>query len=102
MTLEFRPTGKPHCFDLFEEEEVIGEVAYTAPELDDDDPYWCVTIWSAMGTGREWHADWMESHEEAAEYAESLYRERVAERRELSKGARPPTISTPMGGQRRR
>ncbi|MFD3523858.1 hypothetical protein [Streptomyces sp. NPDC058653] len=99
MTLEFRPTDKPHCFDLTEGEEQVGELIYFAPEEEGDKPYWRVTLWSVMGTGKEWSADVAESHDGAVNDAHELYKDLVAERRELSRGGRPWTISTPTGGQ---
>jgi hypothetical protein len=85
-----------------EGEDPVGELIYHAPEEEGDEPSWSVELWSVMGTRRKWCADVAESHEEAADDARELYKELVAERRELSRGARPRTISTPMGGQRRK
>lgn len=105
MTMEFRPMGKPHCFDLLEGEEKIGELLYTPPEEEGDDPFWDVSLWSETGSGKTWSADTAESHEQAAAHARELYEEYRAERRKLnspSPGPRTSVVSTPMGGQRRR
>lgn len=105
MTLDIRPTDDPNRFDLHEEDQKIGEIVN---ELDIEDgvvvdgaPYWCAEVWSQMGTGRAWSGS-SESFDEIKEWARELYGEMVAERRELNRGARPRTVSTPMGGQRRR
>lgn len=102
MTLDIRPTGDPNRFDLYDNDDRIGEI-----EGDEDDasvdnpPYWSAEIWSQMGTGKTWTAG-SESFDQIKAWVHEMYEEFVAERRELSKGARPRTISTPMGGQRRR
>lgn len=105
MTLDIRPTNNPNRFRLYEGEDWIGEVVNEIEDengaVHDDDPYWCAKVWSQMGTGKTWSAEGASSPEEIKEWARELYDEMVAERRELSKG-RPRTISTPMGGQRRK
>lgn len=105
MTLDIRSTDNPDRLDLFDGDERIGEIH--PDELADWEvaegttPLWIITIWSAMGTGKEWDGSG-DTLEEVKGYAPELYEEFRAERRELSKGSRPSTISTPMGGQRRR
>lgn len=100
MALEFRPTNKPHSFDLYEGDEMAGELEYCPPEDDDDEPRWFITVWSAMGTGKDWQSDSATSHEEAAEHAREMYEERDTERRELKKAGRIWTSgSIPMGGK---
>lgn len=103
MTLEIRPTSEPDDYDLYENGEKIGELGSGASEDDDDEfpPLWSATIWSQMGTGKEWSAQGF-SFDEVKEGALRIYEDFVAERRELRKGSRPPTINVPMGGQRRR
>ena len=103
MTLEIRPTGNPAHFDLYDGDEKIGEIVNTP--LDEEGielgepPIWGVTMWSLMGTGKEWDAD-ETSYEAAEQAARVLYEEFCAERRELSRGARPwITGSVPMGGK---
>ncbi|GLP64354.1 hypothetical protein TUSST3_09740 [Streptomyces sp. TUS-ST3] len=105
MALEVRPTDDPNRFHLYEEDQIIGEIV-NEPDIEDgvlvdDTPYWCAEVWSQMGTGRKWTADG-EDFDEVKGWAHELYDDMAAERRELRKGSRPPTISTPMGGQRRR
>lgn len=104
MTLDIRPTADPNRFDLYEGDQVIGEITNEVDEEDGPDasPFWCAEVWSQMGTGKKWVADSASSLEEIKEWAGELYDEMAAERRELGRGARPPTISTPMGGQKRR
>ncbi|MEV4970547.1 hypothetical protein [Streptomyces scopuliridis] len=99
MTMDVRATSNPNRFDLYEDDQLIGEINGVVV---DDEPYWCAKVWSQMGTGKEWGADDASSFDEIKEWARELYDEMVAERRELMKGSRPPTISTPMGGQRRK
>ncbi|MGW9399373.1 hypothetical protein [Streptomyces sp. NPDC055642] len=105
MTLDIRPTDKPDRFDLYDGDDRIGEISpgeLTEEDVAaDEDPYWEVVIWSAMGTGKEWRSD-APSIDGARDCASECYQEFAAERRELSRGSRPPTVSTPMGGQRRR
>ncbi|MEV4041394.1 hypothetical protein [Streptomyces sp. NPDC049744] len=106
MTLDIRATSDPNHFDLYEGEEKVGElVSYPDTDEDgtvhEDSPWWHGEVWSQMGTGRTFNGD-TQSFEEAKQYAHEMYEEMVAERRELSKGSRPRTISTPMGGQRRK
>ncbi|QEV11606.1 hypothetical protein CP974_05835 [Streptomyces fradiae ATCC 10745 = DSM 40063] len=98
--MDFRPTGEPHCYDLYEEDEKIGELRYT-PSDAVLEPYWSTELWSQMGTGKTWFTDIAESHEQAQRHALELYAELVAERRELNKGPRYRDISTPQGGQPR-
>ena len=105
ITLDIRPTGDPNRFDLYEGDEKIGEII-NEPDIEDgvvvdDTPFWSAEVWSQMGTGKTWEGS-SESFDEAKVYAQEMYNEMVGERRELSKGGRPRTISTPMGGQRRR
>lgn len=102
MTLEIRTTDDPKRQTLHDGDEWIGEIL---EDLDDEgialgeDPIWSVTVWSVMGTGKQWHAEG-ESREDAEEGARELYEEFVAERRELSKGSRIWTTgSVPMGGK---
>lgn len=104
MTLDIRATGNPDRFDLFDSDDRIGEIR--PDELADWEiaegttPLWQVTIWSAMGTGREWHESG-DTLEEAKGHAPDLYEEFLAERRELSKGSsNGRTTSVAMGGQR--
>ncbi|MER7794925.1 hypothetical protein [Streptomyces sp. NPDC097640] len=104
MALDIRPIDQPGCYDLYELEEKIGTISY---ERDDEDgnviECWGVEVWSLMGTGKVWYGGDPESEEEAIEEAHELYKESVAERRELRRpvpGVR--VISTPTGGQRRR
>jgi hypothetical protein len=104
MTLDVRPAGQAGFFDLYELDEKIGTITY---ERDDEDgdviECWDVQMWSLMGTGKVWCGGDPESEEEAFEAAHELYKEYVAERRELTRplpGVR--VINTPMGGQRRR
>lgn len=105
MTLDIRPTDDPNHFDLYEVDERVGEITCEPPDPNDptdtDPPYWSVEVWTQMGTGKTWGGD-SESFDEIKQYAREFYEQMVAERRELSKGARPNTISIPMGGQRRR
>ncbi len=103
MTLEIRPTGDPDRFDLYDGDERMGEIRNVP--LDEEGvalgepPDWDVVLWSAMGTGKEWHADG-ESLDEVRQYAHQLYEQFAAERRELSKGSRIWTTgSVPMGGK---
>lgn len=105
MTPEIRPTDDPHRFTVHEGAEWIGEIT---KDLDiwngvvqSDAFLWIVEIWSQMGTGKKW-AESCETFDDAEEFVREAYKEMVGERRELSKGSRPPIISTPMGGQRRR
>lgn len=109
MTLEIRATDNPQHFDLFDATGRLGEIAYV-PETEPDawggvDPAcWRTTLWSMTGSGKEW-GDEAPTLEEAKEIAHTEYPELVAERREANKpgpGPRPTTVSTPMGGQRRR
>lgn len=106
MTLDIRATSDPKHFDLYEGDQKIGELV-NHPDTDEDgtvhedSPWWCVQVWSQMGTGKTFDGD-TGSFEEAKQYAHELYDEMAAERRELKKGSRPRTISTPMGGQRRK
>jgi len=106
MTLDIRPTEDPHRFRLYEGDDWIGEIVNEVTDEDGvvvgDEPFWCAQVWSQMGTGKTWSADSGSSLDEIKEWAHELYEEMVAERRELRKGSRPPTISTPMGGQRRK
>ncbi|CAL9666046.1 hypothetical protein SUDANB1_07217 [Streptomyces sp. enrichment culture] len=102
MTLDIRPTDDPEHFDLYEEDQKIGEIV---TDLDIEDgvlmspPLWCAEIWSQMGTGKTFTAD-SESLDEVKQYARELYDEMAAERRELSKGSRIWTTgSVPMGGK---
>jgi len=103
MALELREGRRPRSLDLFEGDERIGEIRYHAPEQDGDEEFWTVSLWSLMGTGKEWAGD-PDDFKEAVEYAHRLYEEGfVAERHELSRpvaGLR--VISTPTGGHRRR
>lgn len=103
MTLDVRPTGQAGFFDLYELDEKIGVITYDRDDEDGDVfECWLVEIWSLMGTGKTWSND-LDSEREAIEEAHALYREYVAERRELKRplpGLR--VINTPMGGQRRR
>ena len=103
MTLEIRPTGDSARFDLYSNDEKMGEIVNEA--LDEEGialgepPIWGVEIWSVMGTGKEWHAS-AESFGQCKEYAQELYEEFAAERRELSKGSRIWTTgSVPLGGK---
>lgn len=106
MALDIRPTDDPNRFDLYEGDQIIGEIVNEVTDEDgvvvDDEPFWCAEVWSQMGTGKKWAADSGSSLEEIKEWAHELYDEMTAERRDLKKGSRPPTISTPTGGQRRR
>lgn len=106
MTLDIRATDDPNRFDLYEGDQIIGEIVNEVTDENgvvvDDEPWWRAEVWSQMGTGKHWDADGASSLDEIKEWARELYDEMVAERRELRKGSRPPTISTPMGGQRRR
>jgi hypothetical protein len=103
MTLEFRTTDEPDRFDLYDGDERIGVVH---PEklsdrevADGETPCWEFTIWSVMGTGKEWHG-YADTFEEIQEYALEEYEGFRAERRELSKGSRTWTTgSIPMGGK---
>ncbi|MFE5368233.1 hypothetical protein [Streptomyces mirabilis] len=103
MTLDIRPTGDPNHFDLYEDEEKIGEIT-NPPDVEDGIAYeadrqWWLEIWTQMGTGKTWEAN-HESFEQVKQYAHELYEEFVAERRELSKGSRIWTTgSIPMGGK---
>ncbi|MGW6218354.1 hypothetical protein ACWF8U_00600 [Streptomyces olivaceus] len=105
MTLEIRPADEPERFDLYDGDDRIGEIR--RGELTEEDvaegesPYWEFTMWSVMGTGKEWRGD-AGTLDEIKEYAREDHQEFVAERRELSKGTRRNTISVPMGGQNRR
>lgn len=105
MTLDIRPTGDPNHFDLYEGDERVGEITCDPPDPNDptdtDPPYWAVEVWTQMGTGKTWGGG-SESFDEIKQYAHEMYKQMVAERRELSKGARSSIISIPMGGQRRR
>lgn len=109
MSLNIRSTEDCERFDLFEGDERIGEIArdelseVELAELDEgEEPLWLATIWSATGTGATWSVE-TETYEEAAACVPELYEDFLAERRELSKGARSgKTISVPMGGQPRR
>jgi hypothetical protein len=102
MTVDIRSTGDPTRFEIYEGDEKIGEIEGELPDpsdpADTDPPYWIARVWSQMGTGKEWTGDG-ESLDEVKVYAEEMHLEMTAERRELSGGARPWTISTPMGGQ---
>ncbi|MDR3079466.1 MAG: hypothetical protein LBV60_00805 [Streptomyces sp.] len=104
MTLEIRPTDVPDHFDLYEGDDKIGEL-WNEP-LDEEGialgepPVWEATIWSLMGTGKEWRES-AESLDEIKQYAQEAYEEFVAERRELNRGARSGSmVSVPMGGQK--
>ncbi|MFB7605308.1 hypothetical protein [Streptomyces gardneri] len=103
MSIELRAGDCSKSLDLYEGENHIGEIRYHAPEQDGDEEFWTVSLWSLMGTGKEWNAD-PDDFKEAVEYAHRLYEEGfVAERRELTRpvsGVR--VVSTPTGGQRRR
>ncbi|MBL3664562.1 hypothetical protein JL475_00680 [Streptomyces sp. M2CJ-2] len=106
MTLDIRPTADPDHFDLYEDDQKIGEIVNHPDEEEDgtiieDAPYWHAQVWSQMGTGKTFEGE-SESFDEVKQYAHEVYEEMAAERRELRKGSRPRTISTPMGGQRRR
>lgn len=105
MGLDIRETDDPNHFELYEADEKIGEIICDSPDQNDPTdtapPYWSAEVWSQMGTGKTWTADG-ESFDEIKRYVHEIHEEMVAERRELSKGARPRTISIPMGGQRRR
>lgn len=103
MPLEIRPTDDADRLNLYDGDEWIGEIR--DEPLDEeciaagDPPCWTVKIWSLMGTAKEWHADG-ESLDEAKRDAHELYKEFVAERRELSKGSRIWTTgSIPTGGK---
>lgn len=103
MTLEIRPTDVPYRFDLYEEDEKIGEIVDEPGDEDDapedEPPFWTAQIWSAMGTRKTWTAD-SEDFDEIKQYAHELYEDFRAERRELSKGSRIWTTgSIPMGGK---
>ncbi|WP_392971229.1 hypothetical protein [Streptomyces sp. LN245] len=105
MTLEIRPAAAPQSFDLFEDNEKIGEIRYV-PAFEEwgelCPEQWEVEVWSLMGTGKVWK-DSVDTGEEAAEEAERAYVEFVAERRKINQSpSRVRTVSTPMGGQRRR
>ena len=106
MTLDIRPTDDPNRFDLYEGDQIIGEMVNEVTDENgvvvEDEPYWRAEVWSQMGTRKTWDTREASSLEEIKEWARGLYDEMVAERRELRRGSRPPTISTPMGGQRRR
>jgi len=102
MTLEIRPTDNPERFDLYEEDQKIGEIT---EDLDIEDgvrmgpSLWCAEVWSQMGTGKTFYAE-SRSFEEIKQYAHEVYDEMAAERRELSKGFRIWTTgSIPMGGK---
>lgn len=104
MTLDIRPSRSDKSYDLYEGDERIGEIRYVPSEVVDGQVIpegWDVELWSLMGTGKTWTA-MADTVEEATEEALLCHKELVGERRELSKGSRPPTISTPMGGQKRR
>jgi hypothetical protein len=103
MTLEIRESGEPERYDIYDGDDRIGEIR--RGELTDEDiaegeaPYWEVTMWSAMGTGKEW-STYDDSFEEIKKSAREFYEEFLAERRELSKGSRIWTTgSIPMGGR---
>ncbi len=105
MTLEIRPTDEPEHFGLYDGDNRIGVLH--RGELTEDDvaegeaPYWEFTVWSAMGTGKEWRGD-ADTLDEARERVREAHQEFLAERRELSQGRHPNAISVPMGGQKRR
>lgn len=106
--LEIRSTDDPEHFDLYEGDEKIGEIKRGPLDEYDiaegDVPYWEVTVWSAMGTRKEW-SDNTEDLDEARQFAQELYMDFVKERRELNRpgpGPRVRVISTPTGGQRKR
>jgi hypothetical protein len=105
MKAEIRPTGDPKRFTIYEDDEWIGEIVKDEDiwngVVQSDDFLWLVEVWSQMGTGKKW-AESCETWEETEEFVREAHQAMVGERRELSKGSRPPTISTPMGGQRRR
>ncbi|WP_329472783.1 hypothetical protein OIE75_29970 [Streptomyces sp. NBC_01723] len=103
MTLEIRPADEPERFDLYDGDDRIGEIR--RGELTEEDtaegepPYWEFTIWSVMGTGKEWGGH-SQSYDEVVEWAREEYEEFLAERRELSKGSATWTTSSiPMGGK---
>lgn len=108
MTLEIRPTEEPNHFDLYENDDKIGELH---PEQLDEEgialgetAWWNVIVWSLMGTGKEWSLT-IENPDEAKEAAHGFYQEFVAERRRLNEpgpGPRVRVISTPTGGQKKR
>ncbi|MFC8065556.1 hypothetical protein [Streptomyces sp. NPDC057293] len=107
MTFCIRSTDDPNHFDLFEDEQKVGELV-NHPDREEDGTiiegspeYWYFEVWSQMGTGRTFSGE-AESFEEAKHYTQVAYEDMSAERRELRKGSRPPMISTPMGGQKRR
>lgn len=105
MEPEIRPTEDPKRFMIHEGDEWIGEILKDEDiengVLMSDEFLWLVAVWSRMGTEKEWRQS-CESWGEAEEFVREAYQEMAGERRELSRGSRPPTISTPMGGQKRR
>jgi hypothetical protein len=103
MSLEIRETSNPDHLKLYDGDDWIGEIKNVP--LDEEGvalgepPDWNVEIWSVMGAGKTWRADG-ESLTEIKQYAQELYEEFAAERRELSKGSRIWTTgSVPMGGK---
>jgi hypothetical protein len=107
VTLDIRPTDDPDRFDLYENDDRIGEIVNEP--LDEEGvalgepPFWTLQLWSLMGTRKEWHANG-ESLDEVKQYAHEMYKEFVAERRQVNQpgpGPRVRLISTPTGGQRR-
>jgi hypothetical protein len=105
MTLEIRPAAAPQCFDLFENDEKIGEIKYVAAFEAWGEPVpeqWEIEVWSRMGTGKTWGTS-VDTADDATEEAHEFYTEFVAERRRINQGpSRVRTVSTPMGGQRRK
>ncbi|WP_328631953.1 hypothetical protein [Streptomyces sp. NBC_00356] len=105
MNAEIRPTEDPKRFTIHEGDEWIGEIVKDEDiengVIMSDEHLWLVEVWSQMGTGKKW-AQSCETWEEAEKFVRQAHQGMAGERRELSKGSRPPTISTPMGGQRRR
>ncbi|HEX5569710.1 MAG TPA: hypothetical protein VFY14_22785 [Streptomyces sp.] len=102
MTIEIKQGNRARYFEVFEGEEKIGEIIHYPPEQEGDEEFWNATLWSLMGTGKTWGATG-DSYEEIVGYTHELYKEFVAERRELKRpvpGVR--VVSTPMGGQRRK
>lgn len=105
MTLEIRAAAAPHSFDLFERDERIGEIRFVPAYVDYGDlipDQWEVEVWSLMGTGKTWGTS-VDTADEATAEAHECYTEFVAERRTINQGpSRVRTVSTPMGGQRRK
>lgn len=105
MTLEIRPAAAPRCFDLFENDEKVGEIKYVAAFEEWGEPVpeqWEVEVWSLMGTGKTWGTS-VDTVDEATAEARECYAKFVAERRRINQGpSRVRTVSTPMGGQRRK